>query len=286
MTKIDVIPADAPMGAEIRGPDLSQPLDDETFAAVEAAFDEYRVVWFPDQTLTPGQQVDFARRLGEIEINAFSKYALDGHPEILIVSNIKENGKDVGYADAGSHWHTDMSYEARPPRITMLYAIEVPSGDGGRALGDTVFADATTAYETLPADAKSRIDGRQAIHRFAAKTRGVKKPVKLTEEQLAAHPDVLHPVARTHPRTGRKALYVRDGECAGIVGMPDEEALPLIKELAERTIQPEFLYRHTWRVGDLLMWDNAAVQHWAPRDYAWPQRRRMHRITVDGAETF
>jgi taurine dioxygenase len=286
MVKIDVIPAGPPMGAEIRGADLSQPLDGETFEAVQAAFDEYRVVFFRDQALTPDQQIAFARRFGEIEFNAFNKWALDGHPEILIVSNIKENGKDVGYADAGSHWHTDMSYEARPPRITMLYAIEVPLDDDGRALGDTVFADATTAYETLPADAKSRIDGRQAIHRFAAKTRGVKKPVKLSDEQLAAHPDIIHPVARTHPRTGRKALYVRDGECVGIVGMPDAEAVPLIKELADRTIRPEFLYRHRWQAGDLLMWDNAAVHHWAPRDYAWPQRRRMHRITVDGAETF
>lgn len=285
MAKIETVPADAPMGAEIRGVNLSQPLDDATFEAVQAAFDEHRVAFFRGQTLTPGQQIAFARRLGEIEINAFSKFALDGHPEILIVSNIKENGKDIGYADAGSHWHTDMSYEARPPRVTMLYAIEVPMAEG-RALGDTVFADATTAYETLPEDRKSRIDSLRAIHRFAAKTRGVKKPVALTKEQLDKHPDVIHPVARTHPRTGRKALYVRDGECAGIVGMPDAEALPLIKELADRIIQPEFHYRHSWRAGDLLMWDNAAVQHWAPRDYAWPQRRCMHRITVDGSAPF
>jgi len=286
MAKIEVIPAGPPMGAEIAGVDLSQPMDDETFDAVQTAFDEYRVVWFRDQTLTPAEQVAFARRFGEIEINAFNKWALKDRPEILIVSNIKEDGRDIGYADAGSHWHTDMSYEKRPPRITMLYAMEVPLDENGAALGDTVFADATTAYATLPDDVKARIDGRQAIHRFAAKTRGVKKPVKLSQEQLAAHPDVLHPVARTHPRTGRKALYVRDGECVGIVGMPDAEALPLIRELAERTIRPEYHYRHKWRVADLLMWDNAAVQHWAPRDYAWPQRRRMHRITVDGSETF
>lgn len=285
MAKIEIVPADAPMGAEIRGVDLSENLDDATFEAVQAAFDEYHVVFFRDQTLMPEHQIAFARRLGEVEFNAFNKFALDGHPEILVVSNIKEDGRDIGYADAGSHWHTDMSYEARPPRVTMLYAVEVPVAEG-RALGDTVFADATTAYETLPEDWKSRIDGLRAIHRFAAKTRGVKEPVALSEAQLDTHPDVIHPVARTHPRTGRKALYVRDGECAGIVGMPDAEALPLIKELADRTIRPEFLYRHSWRVGELLMWDNAAVQHWAPRDYAWPQRRRMHRITADGSEPF
>ena len=121
---------------------------------------------------------------------------------------------------------------------------------------------------------------------FPAKERGVKKPVELTPEQIAKNPDVIHPVARTHPITGRKALYVRAGECIGIPGMPDDEAIPLIKELSDRVIQSEFLYRHQWQVGDVLMWDNAAVQHWAPRDYEWPQRRRMHRTTVNGSVPF
>lgn len=282
---VKILPVDAPIGAEIRGVDLSKPLDDDTFAAIENAFNDHAVIWFRGQTISPEQQVAFSERFGEIEVNAFNKFALPENPKVLIVSNIKEDGKDIGYADAGSHWHTDMSYTATPPRMTMLYAIEVPA-ENGKPLGDTLFASATAAYDSLPDDTKSRIDGLKATHRFAAKERGVKKPVELTPEQIAKNPDVVHPVARTHPITGRKALYVRTGECIGIPGMPDDEALPLIKELSDRTIRPEFLYRHQWQIGDVLMWDNAAVQHWAPRDYEWPQRRRMHRTTVNGSVPF
>lgn len=282
---VETIPVDAPIGAEIRGVDLSQDLDDASFAAVEAAFNEYSVVWFRGQTISAEKQVAFSERFGEIEVNAFNKFALPNNPKVLIVSNIKEDGEDIGYADAGSHWHTDMSYTATPPRMTMLYAIEVPE-ENGKPLGDTMFASATAAYDTLPEDTKARLDDLKATHRFAAKERGVRKPVELTPEQIAKNPDVIHPVARTHPITGRKALYVRAGECIGIPGMPDDEALPLIKELSDRVIQPEFLYRHRWQVGDVLMWDNAAVQHWAPRDYEWPQRRRMHRTTVNGSVPF
>lgn len=282
---VEVLPVDAPIGAEIRGVDLSKDLDDDTFAAIENAFNEHSVIWLRGQTITAEQQVAFSERFGEIEVNAFNKFALPDNPKVLIVSNIKEDGKDIGYADAGSHWHTDMSYTATPPRMTMLYAIEVPE-ENGTPLGDTLFASATAAYDSLPDETKAKIDGLKATHRFAAKERGVKKPVELTPEQIAKNPDVDHPVARTHPITGRKALYVRSGECIGIPGMPDEEALPLIHELSERTIRPEFLYRHQWRVGDVLMWDNAAVQHWAPRDYEWPQRRRMHRTTVNGSVPF
>lgn len=282
---VEVLPVDAPIGAEIRSVDLSQELNDATFAAVEAAFNEHAVIWFRGQTITPEQQVAFSERFGEIEVNAFNKFALPDNPKVLIVSNIKEDGKDIGYADAGSHWHTDMSYTATPPRMTLLYAIEVPE-ENGTPLGDTVFASATAAYDTLPEEMKAKLDGLKATHRFAAKERGVKKPVELTPEQIAKNPDVDHPVARTHPITGRKALYVRAGECIGIPGMPDDEALPLIKDLSDRTIRLEFLYRHQWQVGDVLMWDNAAVQHWAPRDYEWPQRRRMHRTTVNGSVPF
>lgn len=282
---VEILPVDAPIGAEIRGVDLSKPLDDDTFAAIETAFNDHAVIWFRSQTITPEQQIAFSERFGEIEVNAFNKFALPNNPKVLIVSNIKEDGRDIGYADAGSHWHTDMSYTATPPRMTMLYAIEVPVVNG-TPLGDTVFASATAAYDSLPDEIKAKIDGLKATHRFAAKERGVKKPVELTPEQIAKNPDVDHPVARTHPITGRKALYVRTGECIGIPGMPDDEALPLIDELSERTIRPEFLYRHQWQVGDVLMWDNAAVQHWAPRDYEWPQRRRMHRTTVNGSVPF
>jgi len=285
MPKIEISPTDAPIGAEISGVDLSQRLDDATFAEIEAAFDKYSVLFFRGQELHPQELVAFSERFGAIEINAFNKFALPDHPGVLIVSNIKQDGRDIGYADAGSHWHTDMSYTARPPRMTMLYALEVPYRDG-EPLGDTVFASAAAAYDALDAETKAQIEGLRAIHRFAAKQRGVKAPVALTAEQIAQHPDVEHPVARTHPKTGRKALYVRAGECVSIPGMADSEALPLIERLSEWTIRDEFRYRHRWRAGDVLMWDNAAVQHWAPRDYEWPERRLMHRTTVNGSVPF
>jgi taurine dioxygenase len=285
MTTLRVVRQEAPIGAEILGVNLSGASDDATFDAIDTALDEHAVIFLRGQTITPDQQLAFARRLGEIEINAFDKFGLPDHPGILIVSNVKEQGRDIGYADAGSHWHSDMSYEARPPRITMLYALEVPEQDG-RPLGDTVFASTAAAYDSLPRETRDRLAALKAIHRFGAKERGVKKPVALSADQLDEHPDVIHPVVRTHPRTGRKALYLRKGECVGIDGMPDDEALPLIEELSDRIVRPEFLYRHQWRVGDLLMWDNAQVQHWAPRDYEWPQRRRLHRITVDGSIPF
>lgn len=282
MPRIEIVPVGAAAGAEIRGVDLGQGIDDATFAEIDAALSEHAVIFLRDQSITPEQQVDFSRRFGEIEINAFNKYALKENPAVLVVSNIKEDGRDIGYADAGSHWHTDMSYTATPPRLTMLYAVEVPHRDG-KPLGDTWFASATTAYDALPDEMKKKLDGKRAIHRFAAKERGVKKPVELTPEQIAKNPDVVHPVVRSHPVTGRKALYVRKGECIGIEGMADEDALPLLEELSDRITRDEYIYRHSWKVGDLLMWDNALVQHWAPRDYEWPDRRMMLRTTVNGS---
>ncbi|MEM9683861.1 MAG: TauD/TfdA family dioxygenase [Pseudomonadota bacterium] len=282
MPRIQIVSGDAPVGAEIRGVDLAIGIDDETFDEIDAALSEHAVIFLRDQHISPSQQVEFSQRFGEIEINSFNKFALEGEPAVLVVSNIKEEGKDIGYADAGSHWHSDMSYTATPPRLTMLYAVEVPQRDG-RPLGDTWFASATAAYDDLGDEEKQRLDGLRAVHRFAAKERGVRKPVKLSAEQIAKNPDVVHPVVRRHPITGREALYVRKGECIGIEGMADNEALPLIERLSDHITRDEYIYRHQWKVGDLLMWDNALVQHWAPRDYEWPDRRLMLRTTVNGS---
>lgn len=276
----------APVGAEIKGVDLSQDIAPDTFAKIEAAFNEHSVIVFRDQSITPNQQLAFSDKFGALEINAFNKYALPDHPGVLIVSNIRENGADIGFADAGSHWHSDMSYTAHPPRCTILFAVEVPTRDdapSGDTLGDTLFASTAAAYDTLPDDMKTRLTDLQAVHRFAAKERGVKGPLKLTKAQIDKHPDVRHPVVRTHPETGRKCLYVREGECVSIDGMDDANAVALIKQLSDLCVEERFIYRHKWRVGDVLMWDNCAVQHIALRDYEWPQRRMMHRTTVGGA---
>ena len=286
-SKVSIHPLGKQIGAEIAGVDLTHALSEEVFAQIEAALAEWSVVVFRGQTITPAQQLAFAERFGSLEINSFSQHALDGHPGILKLSNIVENGKALGYADAGSFWHTDMSYTKTPPRLTMLYALEIPKDEEGKPLGDTLFASAVAAYDALDDDTKARIEGKRAIHDTSAKKRGVKKAVSLSDEQKRKNPPVSHPIARTHPITGRKAIYVTADECTGIEGLPDGEALPLLQRLSDQVIRPEFQYHHKWRVGDLLMWDNCAVQHVVKRDYEWPpHRRRLHRITVNGTVPF
>ena len=228
------------------------------------------------------------RRFGELEIHIVKKYLLPGYPEILLVSNIKnEAGEHIGLADAGFTWHSDVSYRKRPSRCSLLYAKEVPHDERGLPLGDTVFSNCIAAYEALPTAMQRRLAGLKAIHRYAARRRIENSPrPKLTRAQLDETPDVAHPIVRTHPDTGRKAIYVTAGECVGIEGMPEDEALDLIAELDAHCVRPEFLYRHRWRVGDLVMWDNASAMHLAICDYALPRRRLMHRTTVIGGEPF
>ncbi len=277
----EIRPSRAPIGAEVFGVDLSAPLPAAVFEACEAAFDRYSVLCFRGQSLTPAALLAFSRRLGEIKVNAFHQHALEGFPEVLKVSNLRDKqGRALGYADAGSHWHTDMSYTAEPPRRTLLYALEVPQDEAGEPLGPTLFASAAAAYDALDRETRRRVEGLRAVHRFSAKERGVKKPVAVTRAQVEENPDARHPVARPHPKTGRKALYVRKGECIGIDGMEEGDALALIERLSDLITEERFIYRHRWAVGDLLMWDNPAVQHVAIRDYEWPQRRCMWRTTV------
>ena len=288
---IPVRKCDAALGAEIVF-DLAQAIDDRTFAELERLFHDNIIVFFRDQRLTDEQHIDFSRRFGELEIHIVKKYLLPDHPEILLISNVRnEAGEHIGLADAGFTWHTDTSYRKRPSRCSLLYAREVPYRDG-EPLGDTVFANTVAAYEALPEVMKRRLAGLKAIHRYAMRRRVDNSPrPKLTAAQLAETPDIAHPIVRTHPHTGRKALYVTAGECIGIVSgngevMPEAEALELIAELDAHCVRPEFCYRHRWQVGDLLMWDNASAMHLAVCDYALPERRLMHRTTVIGSEPF
>lgn len=289
-SSFDIRPCDAPLGAEIVGIDLAQDIDDHTFKKIEQAYAEYGVIFLRDQVMTPEQQIVFSQRFGELDTSPHTPYALQGYPDILVVTNVKENRRNIGLADAGLTWHTDMSWCGIPPRGSTLYAIEVPEKDG-KALGDTIFASAAAAYETLPAAMQDRLDGLQAMHQYSAK-HAYRAQVSISDRDEAlkaqkdVYPDVYHPVARTHPATGRKCLYVVRGECTGIVGMSDEEAMPLLHEMAERIVRPEFQYRHQWRVGDFLMWDNCLVQHLAIRDYELPLRRMLYRTTIAGTPTY
>jgi taurine dioxygenase len=273
------------IGAEVHGVDLSQPLSPTAFASMETALHTRAVLCVRQQQVTAPQFLDFARRFGAVERIFLTHYAHPQHPEIMLVSNIQENGRNIGHADAGRVWHTDMSYTARPPRITLLYALEVPR-ENGVALGATQFASATAAYAALPAARQTRLEGLRAVHRVAgrrARTGTGQQDQALRTQQ----PDVVHPVVRTHPYTGQKCLYVSEGECVAIEGMATDEALVLIAELATWVRQPPFRHVHTWQPHDVLLWDNCSVQHLATFDYQWPQHRRlMHRITVGGSVPF
>jgi taurine dioxygenase len=288
---IPVRKCDAALGAEVIF-DLSQPIDEPTFAELERLFHDNIVVFFRDQRLSNEQQIDFSRRFGELEIHIVKKYLLPGYPELLLISNVRDqNGEHVGLADAGFTWHSDTSYRRHPSRCSLLYAKEVPNRNG-EPLGDTIFANCIAAYEALPEATKRRLHGLKAIHRYSSRRRVDNSPrPKLTAAQLAETPDIAHPIVRTHPYTGRKALYVTAGECVGIVSesgasMSEEEALDLIGELDAHCVRPEFCYRHRWQVGDLVMWDNASAMHLAICDYALPERRLMHRTTVIGSKPF
>jgi len=276
---MEVTKSGAACGAEIAF-DLAQDIDDATFLEIQRAFHDNIVVVFRGQDLSNERHIEFSRWFGELEIHIVKKYLLPGFREILLISNIRdEQGEHIGLADAGFTWHTDTSYRRRPSRCSLLYAKEVPERDGV-PLGDTVFANTIAAYEALPESMKERLAGLRAIHRYSARRRVADSPrPKLTQGQIEETPDIAHPIVRTHPYTGRKSLYVTAGECVGIEGMPDDEAIDLIAELDAHCVQPEFLYRHKWRVGDLLMWDNASAMHLAICDYALPERRSRPRST-------
>jgi taurine dioxygenase len=275
---IEVVPTGAVLGAEIRGLNLAEPLGDNVFAIIERAFDEHGVIFFRDQKITPPQQVAFTQRFGDIAFNIFGeRWSVPGSPEIVVVSNVLEDGEQIGVKRAGENWHSDMCYTARPPRGTMLYAHEIPTLHG-LPLGDTEFASAAAAWDALPATMQGFLAGRRATFDF----RGRKRALAVSQAEIDRNPPVTHPIMRTHPKTGRKCLYVMRDDCTAIDDVEEEEAEALVAALADHIIKPAFIYRHQWRPGDLLMWDNCTVQHRAIQDYDLPQRRVMHRTTMGG----
>jgi taurine dioxygenase len=277
---IKITPTGAALGARIEGVDLTRELDAETFAQVRETFYRHEVVYFRGSELSDEDHIRFSARFGELR-----RLKLDElharHPEIFVVSNIKQDGRYIGSYDAGLFWHTDGAYLANPHAISALYAHEVPVEDG-RVLGDTAFASMSAAYDALPAGTKTRIDGLQAlqsiIHRHQKTLdSGLKKDYNAA---VKADPEAVHPVVRVHPVTGRKCLYVSEGYTVRILGLPDDESKALIAELVSHCTQPQFQYGHNWRAHDLVMWDDCATQHKATFDYPPHLRRRMHRTTV------
>jgi len=275
---LELRPLSPGFGIEVSGVDLSQPLSESAFAELARAFYDHQVLALRTQDITPAQFVAFARRLGPPQPHVIDQFHHPEDPNILILSNVKKNGQPTGLQDAGSYFHTDYSYLQVPARATTLYSRVVP-----KAGGDTLFANQQAAYDDLSDAMKKRIEPLYAIHHYGnrndqdEKSRTVASV--LTAEQKARMPVITHKVARPHPVTGRKSLYAVSGSSFGIVGMPDDEALDLLDELAAHSTQPKYQLRFKYGVGDIVVWDNASLLHSAtlidPDD-----ARTLWRITV------
>lgn len=277
-------PLAAALGAEVFGLDLSQPLSDDDFARLHGAHLDHHLLIFRDMRITPTQQVAFSRRFGPLQIHVLRQFQLPSDPEILIISNIKENGQPIGLGDAGHYWHSDLSYKEIPSLGSMLHAQELP-----QIGGDTLFANQHTAWETLPQALKDKIANLTAEHSYLAKyaelqRRNPWRP-NLTQAQIDEVKPVVQPVVRVHPETGRRALFVSEHFTTRIVGLPQEESDALLAELFDYSTRAEHVYRHQWLPHDMVFWDNRSLMHLAagcPED----QRRKLYRTTIEGDRPF
>lgn len=288
MTKPEIRPLGGAIGAEVAGVDLASSMDEASFREIEAAWNRHSVLVFRGQKITEDQHIAFSRRFGELEEHVLYQYLHPKYPELFVVSNVKdENGRHVGAYDAGRYWHTDLSYMAVPSRGSLLYAMEIPHADDGSVLGDTLWTSTAAAYEGLSAAMKARIENLKAEfslenrHRKLVADGDAEAALDSRHKQNA--PPVVHKVVRTHPVTGRRSIYVNEGQTARILGVPEEESRELLKTLWTECTRPEYIYRHKWRVGDIVMWDNIPTQHLAICDYALPQRRYLQRTTLRGS---
>lgn len=265
-------PLSPALGIEVQGIDLSQPLEESTFARVERAWHEGLILLFRNQDLDEAQQAAFGARFGPLGSVLHQHDGRGAHPGVMYVSNIVENGKLIGaLPDGEMYFHSDQCYTERPAMATMLYAMEIPSRGG-----NTLFANMYQAYETLAEEVKKRIQGLKAwnVYDYAA------NPTK----RGAVNPDAprhAHPVVRTHPATKRKALYVNRLMTESIEGLPREASDSLLAYLFDHQEQPQFIYQHVWRPGDLILWDNRCTLH-ARSDFSPAERRLMRRVTILG----
>jgi taurine dioxygenase len=269
------------MGAEVRGLDLSEPLSDNLFQSMRQAWLEADgLLVFKDQHLEPEAQIAFSRRFGDLERHTLGRFLLPGHPEIYRVSTRKdEQGRPIGNDQAGRYWHSDLSYSDPPSLASLLHALEVP-----RLGGDTMFCNLYAAWEGLSAPMQAFLDGKRAVHDFVHVFRHVSsfRP----EDIENPVPPVSQPVVRTHPETGRKALFVNPGFTTHIEGLHRRESDALLQMLFDHCGRPEYVYRHRWEVGDAVLWDNRCTLHQAVADFR-PEHgpRHMHRTTVLGTES-
>jgi taurine dioxygenase len=266
------------LGAEVSGVDLSQPIAPQLCAQIRAAWLEHMVLRFRGQKLTDPQLLAFSRNFGELDApgpNPLGRPFLPDHPEMNVISNIKEGGVPIGgLGDGEAIWHADMTYVERPPMAAILYAIEIPP-----AGGDTYWANMVLAYEALPAALKRRVEGLEAVHDATYNSAGAMRKGynEVTDPRTA--PGARHRLVRTHPQTGRRGLFLGRRRNSYIVGLELEESERLLDELWRHATQPQFTFRQQWRVGDVMVWDNRCTLH--RRDAFDPGARRLlHRTQI------
>jgi taurine dioxygenase len=279
-----IVPSGQALGATVEGLDLSEKLPEETVEALIQALGRHSVLRFPQQDLTALQQRDFAARFGELEVNVANMFQEPGLPEVMILSNMVEDGKPVGIADAGQDWHTDMSYSKTIAFANVLYGIKIPHRDG-QPLGNTEFCSMHAAYDGLPQQLKTKLEGMTVLHDFnkfwdmMRREKGSKRP-PLTEAQKKSKPPVSHPIFLTHPITKRKVLYANPGYSMRINELPQKESDETLAFLFEHQTRPEYRYASRWRERDLLMWENFGTIHNAVADYGPDEHRLIKRCQV------
>jgi len=272
------------LGATIADLDLAQPLADAALAEILGALGRYSVLRFPAQRLSGSELAAFSARLGTLEVNVANAYQEPGIPEVMILSNIVENGRPLGLADAGQGWHTDMSYSRTIAFANVLYGIRIPRR-AGRPLGATAFASMHAAYDGLPDALKRRLEGMTVLHDFEKfwemmrREKGSRRP-PLTDAQRRAKPPVSHPAVLTHPLTGRKVLYANPGYSVRINELPEGESRELLEFLFAHQLKPEYRYVFEWTEGDVLLWEDVGTIHNAIADYGPDEPRLIKRCQV------
>jgi len=279
-TGLEVVPLSPVIGAEVRGVDLAADLDDATVAAIEQAWYAHLVLLFRGQRLTVEQHLAFAARLGPLDVpnHRSATEVTARYPALIDISNVTADGRltDRGLGNAEAFWHTDLSYKERPPAGSALYAREVP-----RQGGNTCFCNMYRAYDDLPADLRAQAEGRTAVHDESRNSAMRLRPGYTEEPDPSRTPGPRHPIVRTHPRTGRKALFLGRRPFSYIPGLSVPESEALLDRLWAHATQEQYVYCHKWRVGDLILWDNRCVMH--RRDaFDMSERRILHRTQIQG----
>jgi taurine dioxygenase len=274
----------APLGAEVGGIDLSKPVAREDVETIEGVWRDRLVVVFREQKLTDRQLIAFSKYFGELDPpgpNPYGEPFNKEHPELNVISNVVEDGKPIGnLGDGEAVWHADMTYVEVPPKAAMLHSLEVPPPDAG---GNTYFANMFAAYDTLPADLKQAADGRIAVHDASTNSAGMLRKGYKKVTDVCDVVGARHPLVRTEPMSGRKALFLGRRPNAYVSGLPVPESEALLDALWAHATEPRFAMCHEWKVGDLLMWNNLSVLH--RRDPFDPKTRRiMHRSQIKGDE--